>query len=400
MDKAAIDGGKPAFAEKDYVRFCPPLIGEEEVSAAAAVLRSGWLSTGPKARQFEEEFKSYVSAKNALGLSSCTAGLHLALLAHGIGQGDEVLVPAMTFAATANVVEISGAKPVFVDSLRDGFNLDPSEMEGRITWRTKAVIPVHFGGLPCEMDEIRKIASERGLEIIEDCAHAAGSEYRGKKIGGFGNLAAFSFYPTKNMTTIEGGMLTGPDSRLFSRLRAMSLHGMSKDAFGRFSKGGAPHYEIEFPGFKYNMTDVSAAIGLCQLKKLDDFNKVRRKHAKYLLERLSEAPGIIPPPQEPAHVKNSWHLFPLLLDPAGTRISRDRMLLALMKENIGVGVHYRSLHMHRYYREKYGLREADYPRAGFISENTFSIPFAHSMGEGEVEGVADALVRIAKNYKK
>ena len=396
----AIDGGVPAAKDGQYVRFCPPLIEEDDLQAVSSALKSGWISTGAKAREFEAAFGKYVGAKCALGLNSCTAGLHLALLAHGIGQGDEVLVPAMTFAATANVVEVAGARPVFVDSEPDTFNIDPARMAEKITARTKAAIPVHFGGLPCEMDEIRKICSERGIALVEDCAHATGTRYRGKRMGSSDNLSCFSFYPTKNMTTIEGGMVTGADEELIAKMRVMSLHGMSKDAYKRFSREGVAHYEIEMPGFKYNMTDVSAALGLSQLKKIGRFNAVREKYAKYLFDALSGAPGIILPPKPRAHAGHSWHLFQLMTDPEKTRITRDRMLEALAKENVGTGVHYRSLHVHRFYREKYGLRKEDCPRAAFISDNVFSIPFSHSMDERELEIVADAVLKIARHYKK
>lgn len=397
-DKPAIEGGAPV--SREYIRFCPPLIEADDLRAVEEVLLSGWLGTGPKAQEFEAAFMRYTGARNALALNSCTAALHLSLLVHGIGPGDEVIVPAMTFAATANVVELVGARPVFADSLADGINMDPADAARRVTGRTKAMIPVHFAGLPCDMDAIGALAKENGMRVIEDCAHAIGSAYRGRMMGSSGNLCCFSFYPTKNMTSIEGGMATGPDAALFTRMRMLSLHGMSKDAFKRYSKEGAAHYEIEMPGFKYNMPDVSAALGLSQLKKVERFNAVREKYAEYLLDRLDGVPGIILPPEAPSHVKNSWHMFPLMVNPAETRITRDRMLEALKKENIGVGVHYRSLHVHKYYREKYGFRTGDYPRAAFISDNTFSVPFSHSMSEKELELVADALVRIAKHYKK
>ena len=400
MEKPAIDGGKPAVAEKDYVQFCPPKIEDGDVKAVEQVLRSGWLSTGAKAKEFEGKFAAYVGAKHALGLNSCTAGLHLSVLASGVGPGDEVIVPAMTFAATANVVELAGARPVFADSEEGGFNVDAGKIAARITRKTKAIIPVHFGGMACEMDQIRKIAAEKGAALIEDCAHAMGTEYRGRRMGGFDNLACFSFYPTKNMTSVEGGMVTCADGELIGRMRVMSLHGMSMDAFRRFSKEGAAHYEIEMPGFKYNLTDVSAALGSSQLARVVQFNRVREKYAAYLFDRLSEAPGIILPPKAPAHTKHAWHLFSLMVDPKATGISRDRMLEALKKENIGVGVHYRSLHVHKFYREKYGLKKEDYPRAAFISDNVFSVPFSHSMSQGQLELVADAVVKIAKYYKK
>jgi len=398
-DKPAIEGG--ALLSKDYIRFCPPQIEADDLAAVAEVMQSGWLSTGSKAQAFESAFMAYTGAKNALALNSCTAALHLSLLAYGIGPGDEVIVPAMTFAATANVVELVGAKPVFADSTPAGMNIDPADISRRVTKKTRAIIPVHFAGLPCEMDAIEKIAAEHGLRMIEDCAHAIGSAYRGRMIGSSNNLSCFSFYPTKNMTSIEGGMVTGPDARLFSRMRVLSLHGMSKDAFKRFSKEGVSHYEIEMPGFKYNMPDVSAALGLSQLRKVERFNAVRERYARYLIDRLADgAPGLILPEKTQQHMKNAWHMFPLMVDPKRTTITRDRMLEALKKENIGVGVHYRSLHIHRYYREKYSLRREDYPRAAFISDNTFSIPFSHSMSEKELELVADALIRIARYYKK
>ncbi len=398
MEKPAIEGGQPVAA--DYIPFCPPKIGEEELEAVGEVLKSGWLSTGKKAQQFEADLKAYLRAKNVLALNSCTAGLHLAVLGMGVGPGDEVLVPAMTFAATANVVEICGAKAVFVDSEEGGFNIDAGKLEEKITPKTKAVIPVHFAGCPAEMDEIRKIAKAHGLAVIEDAAHAVGAEYRGKKIGSWDNLAAFSFYPTKNMTAIEGGALSGGDEQMFARLRMMSLHGMSKDAHQRFSKEGAAHYDIEVPGYKYNMPDVSAAIGVCQLKKLDGFNKTREKYAAYLYDRLASAKAIMLPKRPAAHVKNTWHMFPLLIDPARTRLTRDRMLEAMKKENVGVGVHYRLLPGMSYYREKYGLGAQDFPRAAFIGDNTFSIPFSHSMSEKQLEAVADALLRIDAYYAK
>jgi dTDP-4-amino-4,6-dideoxygalactose transaminase len=392
----AVEGGRPT--REDFLVFGAPLIEDDDITEVVDTLRSGWVSTGPKTKQFEREVGEYVGAAHAVATNSCTAAMHLALLASGIGSGDEVILPSMTFAATANVVEHVGARPVFADSVSDGFNIDPAEIRTRITSRTRAIIVVHFAGFPCAMDEIHDIAREYGLLIIEDAAHAIGTEYHGKRIGGLGDLTAFSFYVTKNICTAEGGMVVTNDAALAERLRVLSLHGMDIGAWQRYAKHGRQHYEIVVPGFKYNMTDIAAALGLCQLRKLDRFIKARQEYARILTAEMSVLDELILPRESSEH-RCAWHLYPVMVRPERLRADRDGVMTALIAENIGIGVHFRPLHLHPFYRKRYGYRTGMLPRAEFIGERVFSLPLSPKLTLDDVRSIVRAVRKVIRHYR-
>jgi dTDP-4-amino-4,6-dideoxygalactose transaminase len=401
MDKPAIAGGKPVRDKSEFIVFGAPMIGKEEIDEVIETLRSGWIGTGPRVQRFENEFKKIIGAKHAIATNSCTAALHLSLITNGIKEGDEVIVTPMTFGATVNVIEHVRAKPIFADIEIDSFNIDPKEIRKKISPKTKAIIPVHLFGLPCKMDEINEIAKENNLKVIEDAAHALGSEFKGKKIGSLGNCTCFSFYPTKNITTIEGGMITTDDGDIANKARILGHHGQSLGAWQRYSsKYGGETYEVVYPGFKYNMPDVSAALGLHQLKKLERFLKIRERYAKIYEEELKDLKELILPPKGSHDFKHSWHLCAVLIRPEFLKIGRDEMIKALLKENIGTGIHYRAVHLHPYYREKYGFKKGDYPNAEFVSERTFSLPLSPKMSEKDVYDVVVAVKRIVKYFRK
>jgi len=393
----AIEGGSPV--RDSFLVFGAPLVEDDEIQEVVATLKSGWLSTGPRVKQFEREFGEYVGADYAVATNSCTAAMHLALIAHGVGPGDEVLVPAMTFAATANVVEHVGATPVFVDSEPGGFNIDCDQIEARVTSRTKAIMPVHFAGLPCDMERIDEIASRRGLVVIEDAAHAVGTQYQSQRIGGMGNTAAFSFYVTKNLSTAEGGMVTTSDPEIAERVTVLGLHGMDRAAWRRYEKGSKPHYEVVYPGFKYNMTDIAAALGLHQLRKLDRFIETRQKYAAMYNEAFGRIEELILPTDDPQH-QNAWHLYPIMIRPEMLTTDRDGVMGALAAENIGAGVHFRPVHTQPFYRDKYEIPAEALPRAQFIGDRVLSIPLSPAMSEADVESVVISIKKVLKRYRR
>jgi dTDP-4-amino-4,6-dideoxygalactose transaminase len=372
-----------------FLVFGSPVIGEDEIAEVVDSLRSGWVGTGPKVQRFESLIADYVGATHCRCVSSCTAALILAMQAIGIGAGDEVLVPAMTFVASANAVEHAGAKPVFVDCLPASGLVDFDAAEAAITDRTRAIMPVHMAGRPVDMDRLGALASKHGLIVIEDAAHAIGAAWHGRRIGAFGNVTAFSFYVTKNVTTIEGGALVTEDPAIASEVERLALHGLSLGAWQRFSDAGFRHYEVVRPGYKYNMTDVQAALGIHQLGRLEDWIDQRaRLWDRYdaLLERL---PLQTPPPPEP-QTRHARHLYQVLLEPDAV-VTRDELLDALTARNIGTGVHYRGVHLHPYYRDTYRLEPADFPVATAISERTLSLPLSPKVSESDQDDVVSAL---------
>jgi dTDP-4-amino-4,6-dideoxygalactose transaminase len=375
----------------EYIVFGKPNFTEDEIEAVAATLRSGWAGTGARVQEFQRAFAEYVGTRHAVAVGSCTAALHLALVASGLGEGDEVITTPLTFAATANAIVHSGAKPVFADVRKGSMNIDPAEVEERISPRTRAILPVHLAGRPCEMDALRQIAHRYGLMLIEDAAHAVESRYRGGKIGALGDASCFSFYVTKNMTTIEGGMLCTNQDHIASKARILSLHGMSADAWARFSDAGYKHYDVIFTGFKYNMTDVQAVIGIRQLAKLDSWLKRRRDIWNRYDQAFADLPCTRPAPEEPETV-HARHLYTLLIDEATAGITRDQFLQSLHREGVGCGVHYRSLHIQPYYRKCFGYKPGDYPNAHYIGEHTASIPLSPHLTDQQVERVI-AVVR-------
>lgn len=375
-----------------FLPYSPPSIGQEEIDEVVDTLRSDWLTTGPKTKAFERQFGDYVSAPGgtSLMLNSCTAGLHVALVTLGIGSGDEVIVPSLTFAATANVVEHVGAKPVLVDVLPDTLCIDPAAVRAAVSPRTRAVMPVHYAGHAADLDAIDAIAQEHGLHVIEDAAHAVPAWSGDTMIGSRANLAAFSFYATKNLTTAEGGALTGPPD-LLERARVVALHGMSADGWKRFDKTGSWEYDIEMPGFKYNMTDVQAALGIHQLRKLEGFHARRRAIAAEYREAFAPERALEVPTELPG-VRSAWHLFVLRVRPERLAIGRDAFIDALKARNIGTSVHYRPLHMMSYYANRYGHKLGDFPVARDAFERMMSIPLHPRLAANDVDDVVTAVL--------
>jgi dTDP-4-amino-4,6-dideoxygalactose transaminase len=372
-----------------FLVFGRPTIGEEEIAEVVDSLRSGWVGTGPKVQRFEQALSDYLAMPYTRCVSSCTAALILAMEVLGLGPGDEVLVPAMTFVASANAVEHAGATPVLVDCEPDTGLIDLDAAEAAITPRTRAVMPVHLAGRPVDMDRLAELRDRRGLVVVEDAAHAIGAEWHGRKIGAFGNVAAFSFYVTKNICTIEGGALVTDRAEVAEEVERLALHGLSVGAWQRFSDSGFRHYEVVKPGYKYNMTDVQAAIGLHQLPRLEQWID-RRAELWERYDVLLEGLPLRTPPVPAPDTRHARHLYQALLDPdAG--LTRDELLEGLTARNIGTGVHYRGVHLHPYYRERYALRPEDFPVASAISEQTLSLPLGPDVSDADQADVADAL---------
>jgi dTDP-4-amino-4,6-dideoxygalactose transaminase len=379
-----------------FLPFAPPLIGEEEIAEVVDTLRSGWITTGPKTKRFEEEFARMVEAPGALALSSGTAALHLGLLCLGIGPGDEVITSTLTFAATANVVEHVGARPVLVDVEPDTLNLDPVRVEAAITPRTKAILPVHYAGHPVELDAIEALAEAHGLQVLDDAAHAVYASYKGRMIGSDERLVAFSFHAVKNLTTAEGGILTGP-LELLQRARVMALHGMDRDAWNRYSKGGSWAYEVVLPGFKYNMTDIQASLGLHQLARHAWMQERRRQIVGAYHQAFAQLEALEIPASRP-EVEHAWHLYVLRLRPGPLRLGRDAFFEELKARNIGASVHYTPLHMHPYYRDKYGYAPEDLPVSCDAFRRMISLPLNAKMTDEDAADVIEAVRDIVHRH--
>jgi dTDP-4-amino-4,6-dideoxygalactose transaminase len=375
-----------------FLVFGSPLVEEAEVEEVVASLRSGWLGTGPKVARFEERFREYKSAAHAAAVNSCTAALHLSMLAAGIQPGDEVVTTALTFCATANAILHAGATPVLADVDPDSMNMDPERLREAVGDRTRAVLPVHLLGRSCDMDPIMEVAREHDLKVIEDCAHAIETEYRGRKAGTIGDFGCFSFYVTKNVITGEGGMVLARQEEDIGRIKILGLHGMSKDAWKRFSDEGYRHYEVVDLGFKYNMMDLQAAIGLHQLERVERCWERRQEIWRHYDEAFADLPLGLPAPPEP-ETRHAYHLYTLLVDEAAAGISRDGFLEEMTRQGIGVGVHYRSLPEHVYYRERFGWRPEEYPHAMRIGRQTVSIPLSAKLTDADVEDVIEAVRR-------
>jgi len=374
------------------------VIGDAEIASVTECLRSHWIGLGGRVELFEQEFARYKGAPFAAAVSSGTAAIHLALLALGIGTGDEVIAPAMTFCSAIHSIVHTGAKPVLVDCCRQSFNIDPAQIEERITSRTKAILVVHMHGRCCEMDTILEIAGRHGLRVVEDCAHAIEATYRGSPAGLMGDVGCFSFYPTKNITTSDGGMVITRDRQLFERVKILSLHGMTTDAWSRFV-GGPTGYEVIAAGFKYNMTDMAAALGLPQLATIEVRWRQREQVWQSYSERLKNLPMTLPAPSAPES-RHAYHLFAPLLLLEELRVDRQTVIAALDAENIGVGIHYVPVHQHPYYRQQYGFVDSDFPNAAFVGEHTISLPLSSAMSEQDVDDVANALTRIFRYYAR
>jgi perosamine synthetase len=382
-----------------FLPFHVPAITEDEIQAVVDTLRSGWITTGARVRQFEEDFARYVGCHHAVAVNSGTAALHLALDAVGIKEGDEVLVPTMTFAATAEVVLYFKAKPVLVDCQQDTLNLDPDQMEEMITSKTKAIIPVHIAGQPCEMHRIMEIARHHHLKVIEDAAHALPARYQGKLVGTIGDITCFSFYATKTITTGEGGMATTENSDWMERMRIMGLHGISRDAWKRYTAEGSWYYEILCPGYKYNLTDMAAALGIQQLKKCDQLWELRRRCAALYNEGFADVRELTVPSAAP-DVQHAWHLYVIQLNSEQLRISRNEFIELLRKANIGTSVHFIPLHLHPFYRDTFGYRPEDFPMASSVFERIVSLPIFPQMTDADIRRVIDAVTTTVKQYRR
>ena len=395
----AIDGGTPV--RENFLVFGKPCLGEEEEREVLDTLRSGWIGTGPKALRFEQMFAEYVGAKHALAVNSCTAALHLSLVAAGIKPGDEVITSPLTFAATANVAIHAGARPVFADIDPQTLNISPANIERAITDRTRAVIVVHFGGLPCQMDEIMAMARHHNLVMIEDAAHAVGARYNGRLIGSLGNLACFSFYANKNLTTAEGGMVTTDDDEVSERIAIYRLHGLSRHAWQRYASRRLMLSDALYPGYKYNMPDLLASLGIHQLRRVEDGLVVRERYARMYDAAFSEILGVrLQPRPSDGRSRHGLHLYVLLLDLTQFRATRNQVIDALLAENIGAALHYRAVHMHPYYRDTFGYQPADFPVAAAVGESILSLPLTPCMTEQDVADVIAAVCKVLAAYRK
>lgn len=387
-----------SFQRRDQlIPLCRPWTDESEVQAVREVLESGWLSTGPRTANFEREFAERVGARHAIAVSSCTAALHLTLVASGIGDGDEVITTPFTFTATAEAIGYAGALPVFVDIDPQTLNLRPADILPHLTERTRVILPVHIAGHPCDMQGFQQIASEHSLLLLDDAAHAIGTDYRGKPIGSWGDASAFSFYATKNLTSAEGGMITTPHDGLADAIRLRRLHGISKDAWARQHAGNSWHYQVVVEGFKYNLSDVHAAIAECQLKKFSEFQLLRRQHAKHYQHAFAPVEAIHTP-TEVDDGKHAWHLFIVRLDTE--RIGRDAFIRGMRELNVECGVHFIPLHLHPYYQQQYGYAPGDFPRAEAAYNCVVSLPLYPSMHEDDVQYVVDAAKQVIDKVQK
>ncbi len=390
------------MSNQAFIPFHVPSIGDEEIREVEATLRSGWITTGARTAQFEKEFAGYVNAPHALAVNSCTGGLHIALAALGLGPGDEVITTPITFCSTVHTILHVGAKPVLVDIGTDG-NIDPEQIEQAITPRTRAIVPVHLGGLPCDMARIREIARKHGLFVVEDAAHAVGSKYRGRQIGAASDggdasdAVAFSFYATKNLTTGEGGMITTPREALFGKMKMFSLHGMSHDAWNRYTEKGRWYYEVADTGFKYNLSDIASAIGIHQLRKLESFIATRTRYAEIYNDAFR---GIeeLEPPANRADVRHAWHLYVVRLKTPLLSISREDFIEELRRRNIGTSVHFIPIPLHPYFA-RLGLADRPLPRALDYYARCISLPLYPAMTEEQVQYVAGAVKEIVASNR-
>ena len=382
-----------------FLPFARPSIGEEEIAEVADTLRSGWITTGPKVERFAAAFAEYVGARHAVPVSSATAGLHVALLALGISPGDEVVTTPMTFVATLNTIVHCGARPVLADIDAATLNVRVEEIERRLTPRTRAIVPVHYVGQPVDLDPILELAASRGIPVLEDAAHAVGTEYKAKRIGSFPTTAVFSFHPNKNMTTGEGGMIVTEDDEVFEKASLLKFHGMDREAWKRFAESGSPRYDVAVPGFKYNMMDIQAAIGLHQLPKLEGFLRERERLAMRYEEELAGAVGLILPQRVPYPSRHAWHLYAPLVDVDRLTIDRDRFMDELKRRNVGTGLHYTAAHEFSYYASQFGWRPEDFPEAHFVSERIVSLPLFPGLTDADQDDVVGAVREVLERFR-
>jgi len=375
----------------EFLPFSKPSISEAEIEAVAAVLRSGWITTGAKAAAFEQAFASYCQTQDAVALASATAGMHLLLAAMGIGPGDEVITPSLTWVSTVNLIQLAGATPVFADIDRDTLMVSAATVKPLISERTRLIIPVHYAGAAVDLEPLRQLAAAHNIPLIEDAAHAAGTEYRGEKIGQRGTTI-FSFHPIKNITCGEGGMFCSNDAKLLEHIRRLKFHGLGVDAFDRNMQGRSPQAEVLEPGFKYNLTDMAAALGLGQLERLDEFIEKRTLLAERYLELLVNVPEVLPLARPSYPMRHAWHLFVVRIDSAG--MTRDEFMAGLKTRNIGTGIHFKAAHRQRYYRETLHLPEGALPNTEWNSDRLCSLPLFPGMNMEDVDDVVEAIKEV------
>lgn len=382
---------KHCSGEQEFLPFVRPCISEKTIADVVECLRSGWIATGPKVQILEKKLQEYLGAPHAQLVTSATAGLQLVLLALGVGPGDEVITTPMTFVATLNVIALCGAKPVLVDVAPGTYNIDVTQIESKITPKTKVIMPVHFAGLSVDLDPLYALAKKYNLRVVEDAAHAIGSEYKGKKIGSFGDIQVFSFHPCKNMTTAEGGCIASRDDELANKINRMRFHGIDRDAWNRYSKGGSQHFDVILPGHKYNMSDLQATIGLDQLDQLDAANKKRQSFVERYYDHLHGWDEVILP-EKPGYTHfNSWHIFAPLINTKVCGLSRDDFMSRMKEWNIGTGLHYPAAHTFSYYQQTYGYKVGDFPMAEYIGNHVVSLPLFPSMMIEDHDRVIEAM---------
>lgn len=393
----AVEGGAPV--RSSFLPYHQPLIDADDEGAVVETLRSGWLTTGPRTKGFEKDLAAYAGAAYCVGVNSCTAALHLALEAVGVGSGDEVITSPITFASTANVIVHRGARPVFVDVEPDTFNINPGGIEAALTPRTKALIPVDFAGQPCDLDAIMGIGARHGLPVIEDAAHALGADYKGRRIGGIADMTCFSFYANKNITSGEGGALTTNRQEWADRITVMALHGLSRDAWKRYSAEGYRHWDIIAPGYKYNMFDVQAALVGSQFKKLEAF-QIRRDALKARLDAGLKDIAELAFPAERSWGTHAHHLYPIVVRTEMLRADRDVIMNAIQGENIGIGVHFRAVHLHPFYVDTFGFRRGMFPNAEYYSDRAISLPIYPRMTDEDADDVVAAVRKVISHYRR
>lgn len=390
MSRSDPEGFDPVRPKERFLVFGSPAIEDPEIQEVIACLKSSWIGTGPRVAEFESSFSRYKGVDSAVAVNSCTAALHLSLIAADLGENAEVITTPLTFCATVNAIVHAGATPVLADIDPRTYNIDPSEIERRITSRTRAIVPVHYAGRPCDMEAIMAIADRHGLKVIEDCAHAIETEYRGKKAGTFGDFSCFSFYSTKNVVTGEGGMALAKRASDVARLKTLALHGMSKDAWKRFGDDGFKHYQVVECGFKYNMMDLQASLGIHQLSRVESYWRRRKDIWDQYMNGLADLPVGLSAPTEPDD-RHANHLFTILVDEDVAGISRDEFLDHMTRHGIGVGVHYLSVAEHPYYQQTFGWRPEDYPVGMRIGRQTVSLPISAKLSDDDVADVIQAV---------
>lgn len=378
----------------EFLPFSRPSISREAIDEVVACLQSGWITTGPRVEKFTQQLKDYLHAPHVLPLASATAGLHLALLAMELEEGDEVITTPLTFAATLNTIVLAGGRPVLIDIDPLTLNMDLNQLENAINEKTRVIMPVHFAGLPVDLDELYQIADNHNLRVIEDAAHAIGSEYKGQRIGSFGDTQVFSFHPNKNMTTGEGGCVVTRDEDLAKKIGLLRFHGIDRDSWNRYSKNGKQDYEIVLPGFKYNMMDIQAALGIHQLNDLENFIKRRTELAKRYQEALMDFPQcVLTQAPDYAH-RHAWHLFTAQINEQVAGIHRDAFMQKMKDKNIGTGLHYRAVHLYPYYRDHFGFGEGDFPHAEKAGDSIVSLPLFPQMTDADHDRVLDVMYNI------